>query len=94
MNEIGARIREIRERRGLSQDNVAFELGITQPTYSKLEKDDKRITIKRLINIANILKTTVSELINENVAKDINQQNNDNPKAYIDNFFHSDKKHI
>jgi len=30
MNKVGARIRKIREQRGLSQENVATELGITQ----------------------------------------------------------------
>lgn len=46
MNEIGARIREIREQRGLSQDNVAFELGITQPTYARLEKKMKELVLQ------------------------------------------------
>jgi transcriptional regulator with XRE-family HTH domain len=94
MNEIGARIRKIREQKGLSQDNIAFELGITQPTYARLEKEDERITITRLITIASILRTSVSELINEKAGKVINQQNSENPQAFIDNVFHSDKEHI
>lgn len=94
MNKIGARIRKTREERGLSQDNIAIELGITQPTYARLEKEDDRISITRLVNIANILKTSVSELINEKVGKVINQQNSENPQAYVDNVFQADKEHI
>lgn len=94
MNIIGERIRRIREQKGFSQDNIAIELGITQPTYARLEKDDDRIGITRLISIAEILKTTVSELIDEKAEKVINQQYSKNPQAYIDNIFQADKEHI
>ncbi len=94
MNTIGAKIRKTRELRGLSQDNIAVELGISQPSYARLEKGDDRISITRLVNIASILKTSVSELINEKVGKVINQQNSENPQAYVDNIFQADKDHI
>jgi transcriptional regulator with XRE-family HTH domain len=94
MNKIGSRIRKIREQNGISQDNIATELGITQPSYARLEKEDDRISITRLVNIASILKTSVSELINEKVGKVINQQNSENPQAYVDNVFQADKDHI
>jgi transcriptional regulator with XRE-family HTH domain len=94
MNKVGAKIRKIREYNGLSQDNMASELGITQPSYARLEKEDDRISITRLINIAAILKTSVSELINEKAGKIINQQNSENPQAYVDNVFQADKDHI
>jgi transcriptional regulator with XRE-family HTH domain len=94
MNKIGAKIRSIREQKGLSQDNIAFELGVSQPSYARLEKEDDRISITRLINIANILNTSVSELINEKSGKIINQQNSENPQAYVDTVFQADKEHI
>jgi transcriptional regulator with XRE-family HTH domain len=94
MNKVGTRIRKIREQRGLSQENIATELGITQPSYARLEKEDDRISITRLVNIATILETSVSELINEKVGKVINQQNSENPQAYVDNVFQADKYHI
>ena len=95
MNEIGDKIRLLREQRGLSQENLAQELGLTQPSYARLEKDDDRINITRLINIANILKTTVSTLINENAGKVINQHNNENVQAYnVETIINADKEHI
>jgi transcriptional regulator with XRE-family HTH domain len=94
MNEIGDKIRLLREQRGLSQENLVQELGLTQPSYARLEKDDDRINITRLINIANILKTTVSTLINENAGKVINQQGSENPHAYVDSIINADKEHI
>ena len=65
MNNVGIVIRKIREQKGLSQENMSFELGISQPAYARLERKDDRITIPRLIQIASILETTVSKLINE-----------------------------
>ncbi|WP_338410485.1 helix-turn-helix transcriptional regulator [uncultured Flavobacterium sp.] len=37
MNAIGNKIRQRREEKGLSQDSLAHELGITQPSYDRLE---------------------------------------------------------
>ncbi len=78
----------------MSQDNIAIELGITQPSYARLEKDDERISITRLVHIAKVLKTSVSELIDEKTLKIINQQNSENPSAYVDSIINSDKDHI
>ncbi len=94
MNNIGNKIRQIRELRGFSQEVLASEIGITQPSYARLEKDDERISITRLIQIAGILQTTVTELINEKATKVINQQNSENPQAYVDVVINADKSHI
>ena len=94
MNVIGNKIRVLRETKGLSQDNIAIELGITQPSYARLEKDDERININRLIHIAKVLKTTVSELVDEKSQKVINQQNSENASAYVDSVINSYKDHI
>lgn len=98
MNKIGNKIRTLRESIGLSQDNIATEIGITQPTYARLEKEDDRISITRLIHIAQILNTSVAELIDEQPQKIINQQNSDSPTAYnvetINTIINSDKEHL
>lgn len=65
MNKVGVVIRKIREQKGLSQENMSLELGISQPAYARLEKKDDRISIPRLVQIAIILDTSVSKLINE-----------------------------
>lgn len=94
MNTIGLKIKQMRELKGLSQENMASELGLTQPSYARLEKEDDRISITRLLQISNVLETTVSELINEKAAKVINQQNSENPNAYVDVVINADKEHI
>lgn len=65
MNKVGLVIRKIREQKGFSQENMSIELGISQPAYARLEKKDDRINVPRLIQIASILDTTVSKLLDE-----------------------------
>ena len=88
----------LREQKGISQENLAFDLGITQPYYARLEKDDDKISITRLIQIANILKTNVSELIDEKTQKVSHQNNNETANSYnvdtINSIFNADKDHI
>jgi transcriptional regulator with XRE-family HTH domain len=55
MNKVGKLIRNIREQRGFSQEIIAKELGISQPSYARLEQKDDRISITRLVKIAKFL---------------------------------------
>lgn len=59
----------------MSQDSLAHELGITQPSYARLEKQDERISITRLIQIAILLKTTVGDLIDKKLLAKIFNKN-------------------
>lgn len=65
MKTIGEKIRLIRESKGLSQEAVAFTLGISQSTYARLEKKDDRINVIRLVQIAQILNCNIYELLTE-----------------------------
>jgi len=95
MNTIGNKIRILREQKGYSQESLALELGLTQPSYARLEKHDERISITRLMQIAMVLKTTVGELIDENSKNIINQTNNKKAEAYnVDKIVNADKDHI
>ena len=98
MNNIGNKIRILREQKGYSQESLAQELGLTQPSYARLEKQDERISITRLMQIATILKTTVAELIDEKTQKVINQQGSEGSQAYnvdtINTIINADKEHI
>ena len=94
MNTIGGKIRKIREHQGLSQEIIAFELGISQPTYARLEKKDVRISITRLIDIAKILNISVSELIDEKENINMSLLSIEKNKSPIENMNNSDKDHI
>lgn len=63
--KLGERLRFIRTQQGLSQQNVADELGITVAAYSNIERGVTNINITRLYEIAEILKTTPSKLLED-----------------------------
>ena len=95
MNSIGGKIRFLREQKGYSQESLAQELGLTQPSYARLEKQDERISITRLMQIAKVLKTSVAELIDENSKNVIHQSNNKKAEAYnVETIINADKEHI
>lgn len=94
MNNIGGKIRKLREKNGLSQEYLAIELGITQPSYARLEKDDERISITRLISIAKILQTSVSELIEEKINNLPEKASDNDSIKYIDTLMNAEKEHI
>ncbi|MDR0801581.1 helix-turn-helix transcriptional regulator [Fluviicola sp.] len=58
-------IRIIRENLEYSQEYVATKLGITQQTYSNIEKDPEKATVKRLKEIADILQVSFVTLLDE-----------------------------
>lgn len=93
-NSIGNKIRLLREEKGFSQENMANALDITQSNYARLEKDDNRISVPRLIIIAKTLETTITELVGENANNVVNQNNNHEAITYLHTVFQSDKEHI
>ena len=94
MNAIGNKIRLLREEKGFSQENLAAALDITQSNYARLEKDDNRISVPRLIVIARTLETTVTELVGEKPNTVVNQNTQRDAFAYFQSTFQSDKDHI
>jgi hypothetical protein len=55
---------------------LAAALDITQSNYARLEKDNNRLSVPRLIVIARTLETTVTELVGEKANNVINQSHN------------------
>lgn len=55
MENVGLKIRKLRELRNYTQEYMAFNLNITQTAYCKLEKDENRISIERLKKISDVL---------------------------------------
>lgn len=69
---IGQKIRRVRTSRELTQDNLAYELGITKSAYSKIERGETNVSINRLTDIAKILEVDIIDFFKdtENVAGD------------------------
>ena len=66
-HSIAFRIRKVREFRNYSQKYMARRLGITQSSYSDLEKGNTTLKEERLSLIAAVLEVSVSFLIIEDI---------------------------
>lgn len=94
-NTVGLRIKKTREEKGITQEFLAHCLEITQSNYGRLEKDDSRLTVPKLMRIAEALEVSVSFLLGESASKIIQQSNNETANAYnVDTIINADKDHI
>jgi transcriptional regulator with XRE-family HTH domain len=61
-NRLIENIKNIRKDKGLSQESVAYDLGIDYSTYGKIERGRIGLSVDRLDQIARILNVTVQDL--------------------------------
>jgi adenylosuccinate lyase len=67
---------------------------MAQSNYARLEKDDNRLSVPRLIIIAKTLETTLTELVGEKPNTVVNQNTQRDAFAYFQSTFQSYKEHI
>ena len=63
MKHVLLNIRKMRINRELSQENVAFNLKISQSTYAKMESGQSKLSIDRLYQLAVFFNVPVEELL-------------------------------
>jgi len=63
IRSVVANIRQVRELRNYTQEYVAMKLGISQNSYSKIELAYTKITVEKLIQIAEILQVDPVDLL-------------------------------
>lgn len=63
MKDIGIRIKELRETKGLSQKELAIELGVKQNTISQYETSIKRPSYEILILLADFFDVSADYLL-------------------------------
>ena len=65
MNHVGVIVKKLREKAGLSQNQLAKSAGISQAALSKIESEDKNPSVETVFLLADALDCTVSELLGE-----------------------------
>jgi transcriptional regulator with XRE-family HTH domain len=60
---IGEKIRQIRDLKGLSQEYISGKLGISQRAYSKIERNEIKIDWEKITEISKIFEIDPMELI-------------------------------
>ena len=89
-------IKKIRESKGISQEYMAMELGISQSTYTKVERGEVNLYVDRLLKIAKVLDVGLSKIFDENAAKIFNVNSNDsssntNQVQVVENLYNDNK---
>jgi len=63
--KVGNRIRELRNKTGLSQEKFALKIGMDRTYFASVELGKRNISLKNIEKIANGLGVTISELFKE-----------------------------
>ena len=61
---IGKRIKQIRKKKGLTQDQLSEKMGVSIAYLSKVETGKIHINLERLSQICNFLEVTEGEILN------------------------------
>lgn len=56
------KIRELRKAKGLRQEDIANELGVTRQTINAIENDKYNPTLELAMKLSKLLKTSVEDL--------------------------------
>ena len=62
VKSLGRKIREIRIKQKISQDQLAFEIGTDQKQISRIERGEINTSIAHILAIASVLNVHVKEL--------------------------------
>jgi transcriptional regulator with XRE-family HTH domain len=62
----GKRVRELRKRKDLSQEELAFKADLHRTYIGMIERAEKNITLVNIEKIALALEVNIKELINDN----------------------------
>ena len=68
-SELGRKLFDARKKAGLSQKEVAAALGVTQQYVAGWERQGKSLRLELLIKLAEILNTSIDDLMGTNEAK-------------------------
>ena len=75
---IGKRIQQRRKEIGLTAENLAEQIGVSQQQFSRYERGATKINVSHLVNIAVILDTPISWFFADSRAENLTFSNEQN----------------
>ncbi len=70
MDKFGEKLRLLRQRRGLSQGELAAMIGVNQTYVGKMERGEKIPNVAMVLKIADVLSITPNQMMLDNVELD------------------------
>lgn len=64
LKNLGLNIKKYREKKGLTQINVAVKLGLSYEYISRVERGQKYMSLRKLFEMADLLGVKFSDLMN------------------------------
>jgi transcriptional regulator with XRE-family HTH domain len=85
--KVGLNIKKMREFRNYTQEYMAEALKISQAAYSKIEKENADLGLRRLYEIANILNVKISDIIdfNEKIIFNFSENQGNSSNGFVIN---------
>jgi transcriptional regulator with XRE-family HTH domain len=80
-SKIGNRIKELREKAGMSQDMMAKSLDLHRPTISQIESGARKVTAEELVVFARLLRVPVEDLLNPGKEPEVRFEDRKEEKA-------------
>lgn len=86
--QVGEKVRRLREIKGMRQESVAQELGMTTNGYGKIERGESSITLERLEQIARVLEMSPLDILrfDEKTVYHIQNMNSSAPQGVVNNY--------
>jgi transcriptional regulator with XRE-family HTH domain len=78
METVLTKIRDKRREKGFSLENMADELHISPSAYRKIEDNQSKLSVERMIQIATVLEIPPSELLEDQNPRIYQHTNRDN----------------
>lgn len=69
--KIGKRIKELRDNKGISQKDLAFDSDLDRSYIASVESGNRNISIVNIEKIANALKVSLSEFFKDDNFKEV-----------------------
>jgi transcriptional regulator with XRE-family HTH domain len=65
LRKLGARIRELRKERGMSQEALAFDAGVAVNSIATIERGEANPSVAVLVAISRVLKVKLRDLVED-----------------------------
>jgi transcriptional regulator with XRE-family HTH domain len=96
IDKILANITEFRKQKRFSNEVMAHELSISTAAYRKIEFNQTKLTVEKLIKISQILEVDIANLLDIKSKIELHQTNKDNSTGYLQQIenYHQENKEL